>query len=62
MVDLNGENKIPSDTPAGFYYIAATVDAGNKINESDERNNVDYCKIEVVNNNDDDSLQNSVMQ
>jgi hypothetical protein len=62
VVDLNGENKIPNDTPAGFYYIAATIDAGNKIDESNERNNVDYCKIEVVNNSNDDSLQNSVMQ
>ncbi|WP_281951349.1 CARDB domain-containing protein [Nitrosophilus kaiyonis] len=46
-VKLNGSNKIPDDTPVGKYYLAAVVDAGNKIREINERNNVSYCKINI---------------
>lgn len=44
---LNGTNKIPSDTPAGTYYLGVVVDPGNKVKEYNETNNVALCKIEV---------------
>jgi hypothetical protein len=47
-VKLNGSNTIPADTPPGIYYLGAVIDAGNKIRESNERNNVHFCKIKVI--------------
>ncbi len=47
-VKLNGNNTIPADTPPGIYYLGAVIDAGNKIRESNERNNVHFCKIKVI--------------
>jgi hypothetical protein len=47
-VPLNGENMIPTDTPAGLYYLGAVIDAGNAVSESNERNNVSFCKLKVV--------------
>ncbi len=47
-VPLNGSNTIPADTPPGIYYLGAVVDAGNKVRESSERNNVSFCRLEVV--------------
>ncbi len=46
-VTLNGTNTIPADTPSGVYYLAAVIDAGNKVAESNEKNNVAFCKIKV---------------
>ncbi|NTV59675.1 MAG: hypothetical protein HGA77_00005, partial [Chlorobiaceae bacterium] len=47
-VKLNGSNTIPATTPPGTYYLAAVVDAGNKVNETKEFNNVAYCKVKVL--------------
>jgi hypothetical protein len=47
-VKLNGSNTIPANTPPGTYYLAAVVDAGNKVHETREFNNVAYCKIRVL--------------
>jgi hypothetical protein len=47
-VKLNGTNTIPADTPSGIYYLGAVIDAGNKVNESNERNNVHFCKLQVI--------------
>ena len=47
-VKLNGTNTIPADTPGGIYYLGAVIDAGNKISESDEKNNVSFCRIKVI--------------
>lgn len=47
-VPLNGSNTIPADTPPGIYYLGAVVDAGNKVNELNEKNNVHFCKLEVI--------------
>ncbi len=47
-VILNGNNTIPADTPPGIYYLAAVIDAGNTVAEINERNNVSFCKIQVV--------------
>jgi hypothetical protein len=47
-VKLNGSNTIPADTPPGIYYLGTVIDAGNKISESNERNNVHFCKIKVI--------------
>ena len=47
-VTLNGTNTIPVDTPSGNYYLGAVIDAGNKVKESDERNNVSFCRLRVV--------------
>lgn len=47
-VPLNGSNTIPADTPSGIYYLGAVIDAGNKVKESSERNNVHFCKIKVI--------------
>jgi hypothetical protein len=46
-VKLNGTNTIPIDTPPGNYYLGAVIDAGNKVSESNERNNVAFCQIKV---------------
>ena len=46
-VTLNGNNQIPADTPPGSYYLAAVVDAGNKVTEINEQNNVAFCRIKV---------------
>ena len=46
-VKLNGTNTIPADTPAGLYYLGAVIDAGNKANEINERNNVHFCRVMV---------------
>ena len=47
-VPLTGTNKIPADTPTGIYYLGAVIDAGNQVKESNERNNVHFCKIKVI--------------
>ncbi len=46
-VVLNGMNKIPADTPNGSYFLGAVVDAGNKIPETNERNNVAFSPIKI---------------
>jgi len=46
-VKLNGNNQIPADTLPGTYYLAAVVDAGNKVTEINEQNNVAFCRIKV---------------
>jgi len=47
-VKLNGINEIPNNTPAGIYYLGAVIDAGNKVSESNENNNVSFCRIRVI--------------
>lgn len=47
-VPLNGTNQIPADTPPGVYYLGAVVDAGNKFNETSEKNNVYFCRLNVT--------------
>lgn len=47
-VPLNGTNTIPADTPSGIYYLGAVIDAGNKFKESNERNNVHFCRLQVI--------------
>jgi len=51
-VTLNGNNKIPSDTPPGRYYLGAVIDAGNKVKEHNENNNVAFCQVIVQASND----------
>ncbi len=46
-VKINGNVKIPVDTPPGVYYIGAVIDAGNKYNETNEKNNVHFCRVVV---------------
>ena len=52
QVTLNGTNTIPADTPPGVYYLAAVIDAGNKVAESNEKNNAAFCKIRVKGSSD----------
>lgn len=47
-VSFGNNNEIPADTPPGNYYLGVVIDAGNKAKESNERNNVAWCKIRVV--------------
>jgi hypothetical protein len=47
-VTLNGNNTIPADTPGGIYYLGAVIDAGNKVHEANENNNVSFCRIKVI--------------
>jgi hypothetical protein len=39
---------IPTDTPDGNYYIAARIDPGQKIDESDEGNNTSFAPIQIA--------------
>jgi hypothetical protein len=47
-VGFGNNNEIPADTPPGNYYLGVVIDAGNKAKETNERNNVAWCKIRVV--------------
>jgi hypothetical protein len=47
-VKLGGQNAIPSDTPDGDYFLCATIDAGDKIKESNEGNNCSCCPIKIT--------------
>ncbi len=47
-VKLNGTNTIPADTPTGNYYLGAVIDAGNKVAETNEKNNVFFCRLRVI--------------
>ncbi|TFG78318.1 MAG: hypothetical protein E4H23_07990 [Chrysiogenales bacterium] len=44
---LNGSNRIPADTPAGDYYLAAVVDSGKAVKEKNENNNIALCRIHI---------------
>jgi len=46
-VTLNGNNRIPAGTPPGTYYLAAVIDPGDEVRESNERNNVALCRIKI---------------
>lgn len=46
-VTLNGTNLIPSDTPAGNYYLGLVVDSGQAIDERDEANNIALTPIQI---------------
>ncbi len=46
-IKLNGKNRIPADSPTGFYFLGAIVDAGNKLPETNENNNMDFCRIKI---------------
>jgi len=46
-VKLKGDNAIPTDTPPGNYFLGAVVDAGNKVKETNERNNVSFCELRI---------------
>lgn len=43
-----GNGKIPTDTPAGAYHLCARIDAGNKVAESNEGNNVSCARIKIT--------------
>ncbi len=47
-VKLNGNLKIPEDTPAGLYYLVAVVDSANKVDEGNENNNVSVCPLKIT--------------
>jgi len=44
---LNGSNRIPADTPAGDYYLAAVIDSGKAVKERNEGNNIALCRIRI---------------
>ncbi len=48
-VKMNGNNRIPADTPPGQYYIGVFVDSKDVNRESNERNNTDLCSIRIHN-------------
>lgn len=52
-VPLKGANTIPSDTPAGKYYIGVFVDSANSVSETNERNNAAFCQINITNKNEE---------
>jgi hypothetical protein len=39
---------IPANTPPGRYFICAQIDSGQKVRESNERNNVSCTRINIV--------------
>ena len=45
---LNEKNKIPNDTAAGAYNLAAVVDSGKAVRELNERNNVALCSLRIT--------------
>jgi hypothetical protein len=45
---LNGNNKIPEDTPLGDYYLGVVVDPGKTVLESNEANNTAVCSIKIL--------------
>ena len=46
-INFGTNNQIPADTPPGNYYLGVVIDTGNKARETNERNNVAWCKIRV---------------
>jgi hypothetical protein len=46
--ELRGSVVVPSDTPAGTYYFCAIIDAGNRIVESNEADNVACQQIRII--------------
>lgn len=52
-VTLNGNNKIPADTPDGLYFLGAVVDPGKAVSERKERNNVATCRMVIRRHGDD---------
>lgn len=46
--ELRGSVLIPADTPAGTYYFCAVIDAGNRIVESNETDNVACQRITII--------------
>jgi hypothetical protein len=40
--------RIPFNTRPGRYYIGSVIDSDNKIRESNEENNTDICRIEII--------------
>jgi hypothetical protein len=47
-IKLDGPNTIPSDVPAGDYFLCAVIDAGDKIKESNETNNCSCCPVKIM--------------
>lgn len=47
LIKLNGKNRIPADTQTGLYFLGAIVDARNKLPETNENNNKDFCRIRI---------------
>jgi hypothetical protein len=43
-----GSGKIPIDTPTGNYFLCARIDAGSKVAESNEGNNVACTRIRIM--------------
>lgn len=41
---------IPTDTPDGNYFIAAQIDSGQKVPESNEKNNVSFSPLQIASN------------
>ncbi|NEO50625.1 MAG: S8 family serine peptidase [Moorea sp. SIO4A3] len=53
---------IPNDTPVGDYFIAAQIDPGQKITESNEANNVSFTPLQITSTSpegDDDFVINA---
>lgn len=46
-LSLNGNNKIPEDTPQGDYYLGVVVDSWKAVEESNEANNTAVCSIKI---------------
>ncbi|MCK5004908.1 MAG: hypothetical protein KAS21_07460 [Candidatus Aminicenantes bacterium] len=46
-VKLNGNNRIPGNTPTGLYFLGAIVDPGKSVPEFNEKNNMDFCRIKI---------------
>ncbi|MCK5221277.1 MAG: hypothetical protein KAR14_06845 [Candidatus Aminicenantes bacterium] len=46
-VKLNGNNRIPGNTPTGLYFLGAIVDPGNSVPEFNEKNNMDFCRMKI---------------
>ncbi|MDJ0736667.1 MAG: CARDB domain-containing protein [Nostocaceae cyanobacterium] len=45
--EIARSGRIPRDTPTGRYWICARIDPGEKVAESNERNNLDCTQIRI---------------
>lgn len=57
-----GSMTLPSDTPEGAYYLCAQIDAGQKIAELDENNNLNCVPFKVAKEQTEEKLPDLIVK